>query len=66
MAAEDATRRLPGFAPEDAAETEALALAARQGGRRRLAAQLIDNFISARADRPVPDSLTVLRGDLPK
>lgn len=65
-AAEEGLARVPGFAPEEATEAEALAIAARQSGRRRLAAQVIDNFAAARPGRQVPDSLAALRADLPK
>jgi len=64
-AAEEARQRLPAFALEDAADVEALALAARHSGRRRLAAQVIDDFIAARGDRALTDSLATLRADLP-
>jgi len=64
-ATEEGIARIPGFAPDDAAEAEAVAIAARQSGRRRLAAQVIDNFVAARPGRPVPESLAALRADLP-
>lgn len=65
-AAEVAMRRLPRLPLEDAAEAEGLAQAARRSGRRRLAAQVIDDYVASLGSRAAPQSLLALRADLPK
>jgi hypothetical protein len=64
-AAEAGIARLPGFTLEVPADLEALAKHARQAGRRRLAATLLDNYANGPAGGPLPATLAALRSDIP-
>jgi hypothetical protein len=66
IALETGLGKLPAFAVETAADAEALAIAARQSGRRRLAAAALDNFAAAQPGSQLPPALTALRADLPR
>jgi hypothetical protein len=66
QAADAGTRQLPGFAPDSAAETESVVTLAKQAGRRRLAATLLDNFARTQPGGALPAPLAALRVDLPR
>jgi hypothetical protein len=66
QAAEAGTRQVTGFAPETAADVEALAQLARHAGRRRLAAALLDNFAGAQPGGQLPAPLATMRAELPR
>jgi hypothetical protein len=66
IALEAGLAKLPAFSLDDPKQAEALAVAARQSGRRRLAATVLDNYAAAHAEQPLPEALTTLREELPR
>lgn len=66
VALEAGLAKLPGFSVEAPEDAEALAVAARQSGRRRLAATVLDNFAASHPGQPLPSPLAALRAELPR
>jgi hypothetical protein len=66
IALEAGLAKLPAFSVETAEDAEALAVAARHSGRRRLAATVLDNFAATRPGATLPENLQAVRAELPR